>query len=74
MAKGGDSLGLLLGISKPKGKAGPEEERGEAELAASALLKAIRRDDERGVVEAFRQLKDCCDDDYEESDDTDDED
>lgn len=70
MAKPEDGLGVLIGIGPEADEDGDDE----ATLAARALLKAIRRDDETAVVDAFKQLMDCCDDDYEmEEPDADDE-
>lgn len=61
MGKAEDGLGVLIGLGPEK-----DSEDDEATLAARALLKAIRRDDESAVVDAFKQLMDCCDDEYED--------
>lgn len=56
MAKSEDGLGLLLLADKPKGKTtSSSEEQSGMELAAKALLKAIKRDDAKGVAKALTE-------------------
>lgn len=68
MGKPGDELGLLLVGDEPEGD--DEGEGGDSAkvLAARALMKAIRRDDESAVADAFQQMMDCCDDEYDDED------
>jgi len=70
MAGGKPSLGLLIGVGKPK--AGPggdsmmgedpmgEEESGEI-VAARALMDAAKGDDPQALVDAFRGMLDWID-------------
>jgi hypothetical protein len=61
-------LGLLL-LGEPKGKDSSTESGDDAaNLAAKALLKAVRRDDADGVVAAFKQLRDSCEGHDDEAD------
>lgn len=60
---GGDGLMIALGLGKPKPGAGPmdgDDAHEEKTLAARAFLKAVRRDDEDALIDAFTQLSECC--------------
>jgi hypothetical protein len=84
--KASDGLGLLIGLGIPKKGKGPmpgdegDDAHEEKQLAARAFLKAIRRDDEDALIDAFTQLSECCgggmskdsDDDKSETEDEDD--
>ena len=57
--KGG--IGILIGVE-------PHGEEDEKELAAKAFLKAIKRDDPKALVEAFGELLDSFDCEYDAAD------
>ena len=62
-SKAEDGLGAILALGKPKGGEGAESGEGEGsarELAASALIKAVKAGDAMAVADAFEELQACC--------------
>lgn len=78
--KPGDGLGLLIGLGIPKKGKGPmpgdegDDAHEEQQLAARAFLKAVRRDDEDALIEAFKQMRECCEGESHTKDDSETED